>query len=94
MRCPTEEQILEAAKESNVEEALKKLFPEVFTEYFYLPHGRIESDDQAIELGLGSVSLVVRGSGPFKNKAFCLSKQINWEIVDDGTLLVLVPTKK
>lgn len=94
MKCPTEEQILKAAKESNVEEALKKLFPEVFDKSIILPRGRIKSDTEATEAGLGHASLFVRSVGPYKQKGFCLSKEVNWSIVDDGDYLVLVPTKK
>jgi len=100
----TKEKILEAAKVSEeAKDVLEKLFPEAFEEnkFFNLNEllqgkHQIFSDDNSKKAGFISSGFIeIRENGEYRNKAFYLSDEYNWEMkYDDEKMLCLIPTRK
>lgn len=104
MKTTKKEALLEAAEVSEkAKEILKKEFPEVFESQMFfdvnklLPGKRhIFSMESSLEAGFDDDEFfAIRGGGIYKNKAFYLSDDCDWELRrDDWGSLCLVPTRR
>ena len=105
MKCPTKNQILEAAKTGGyaVEQALKTLFPDAFVSKINLAHlydrsggHSIFSDAKLKRAGLPHAAIEIRAFGKYADIGFYLNTDhLDWKLERDNySDLILVPTLK